>query len=201
MFYSNRGAYQWLRDCDLNFLPDDLRDFLGLLKPKPNGSGNLVRPRQFQDVRIEMVIGRALRKASVEGRNNAGFWLACQLRDNSYSQAEAEAVRIDYAKRVDGTNTKGEKEAYQTTEAISSVRAAYDRLPREPWKRSIQQGLQVALAGVWSARHYFIKKPKPRGALSICVVLVVNEFGNEVFATMRPHLSGSQIHGPIEEVE
>jgi putative DNA primase/helicase len=170
---TNKGEYQWLREYgpyDLDVLPESLRDFLGLLKPKPDGPGapKLVLPRQFHSVRAEILIRLALRKASAEGRNNAGFWLACQLRDNAYSQIEADAVLIDYVKSVAGTNTKGEEEPYQTTEALASVRTAYDRVPREPWRRSVQQSAR--------AREFngTARPPKPPSLLAYHY----NDYGN-----------------------
>ena len=78
----------------------------------------------------ESLFGRILDKAitsSASGsRNNAGFCLACQLRDNGFSQAEAESAAEIYAASV-GDRT------YTRKEAISSVRSAYKRPPREAW--------------------------------------------------------------------
>ena len=46
------------------------------------------------------LLEKALAKANAEGRNNAGLWLACQLRDARLDRAEAEAVMRDYAAAV-----------------------------------------------------------------------------------------------------
>lgn len=71
------------------------------------------------------ILDNAISSSASEGRNNAGFWLACQLRDDGFTQAEAESAAETYACRVgDGT--------YSRREAISSVRSAYRRSPREP---------------------------------------------------------------------
>jgi hypothetical protein len=67
-------------------------------------------------------------------RDNA-FWLATQLRDNGYSQSEAEhTVRI-YVSSVPKINAKGEAEDYLLTEAFRSIRQAYSAAARKPWTR------------------------------------------------------------------
>lgn len=64
---------------------------------------------------------------AVEGcRNDVGFHLWCQFRDNKYSQAEAEAWAPEYVQAVPG-------DGYTIEEALASVRQAYSEAPREPW--------------------------------------------------------------------
>src|ERR1039458_9745419 len=70
-----------------------------------------------------------------EGRNNAGFGLALQLRDNGYSQPEAVSSMASYVDRVGKTNLTGKPERYTLTEAGASVREAYRSPAREPWER------------------------------------------------------------------
>ena len=71
---------------------------------------------------------KALNIASRDGRNNAGFWLACQLRDNEFSSGEAEAAMRDYQSRVPSANTKGKRELYTEAEMMASVYEAYPNL-------------------------------------------------------------------------
>jgi hypothetical protein len=78
---------------------------------------------------IELVnkyVGKAAGK-----RNRTGFDLACQLRDNRYPRAEAEAVLKKYqvivSKRFPGDH------AYELSEAAASFEQAYAEDPREPW--------------------------------------------------------------------
>lgn len=63
-------------------------------------------------------------------RNNTGFWLACQLRDAGIPQSEARATLILYAHRVPQDN-----HPYLEREALSSLRSAYRRRPRQPAHR------------------------------------------------------------------
>jgi hypothetical protein len=122
---------------ELDLLPSDLRKILGLLDPPtPLGkltSGTTPRPSTETSARKGDLIGRALSRVSSEGRNNAGFWLACQLRDNGYSQAEAETRMREYADAVPATNMKGQAEPYTHTEALTSLQQAYAAPRREPW--------------------------------------------------------------------
>ena len=70
----------------------------------------------------------ALAKANAEGRNNAGFWLACQLRDARLDRAEAEAVMRDYAAAV----PQHGRDPYTAGEALSTLKSIYKTPPREP---------------------------------------------------------------------
>lgn len=127
-----KGSYVWLRDPEpypLDILPTDLRELLGLLRPPPhpNGSGR---------VNADFLIRRALERVNNrEGRNDAGMWLACQLRDNGYDQTEAAAVMHSYRGRCPNTNSKGEREPYTEAEILATLRESYRRPPRPPWNK------------------------------------------------------------------
>jgi hypothetical protein len=149
---TDKGEYSWLREPQpepLSILPVDLRDFLGLLHPPDppviatktaqaftNGNGYHDSPR----VDSEKLLGDALARIGPEGRNNGGFWLATQLRDNGYSQAETESVMREYRSRCPATNTKGQREPYTEYEMVSTVRKAFEAPAREPWTRSKVNG-------------------------------------------------------------
>ncbi len=72
------------------------------------------------------LLDNAVRKAAKGNRNETGFWLACQLRDNGYTETEAEGVVLDYASQVSGNGTK----PYTRTEALESLKSAYSKPPR-----------------------------------------------------------------------
>jgi putative DNA primase/helicase len=138
----SRGEYVWLRKDEpysLDILPLELRSFLGLVKPVktmntlPNVEG---RPDPERLIRI------ALDKISSDGRNNAGFWLAGQLRDNGYARAEAAVAMEHYRTRTPATNTKGEPEGYTETEVAATLEQVYSRAARQPW-RSAQSAPNV----------------------------------------------------------
>ena len=139
---NSNGPYVQLRDLvpePFEVLPAEVRDFLRARSepaetpPKPPASAP--PPTDGRRADSESIIRKALTMASRDGRNNAGFWLACQLRDNEYSSGEAEAAMRDYRARVPSVNTKGKREAYTEAEMKASVREAYSKPAREPWAR------------------------------------------------------------------
>ena len=141
------GPYTALRDLsdldEVNALPPELQEFLQLVPAKrsaaPQVHAGPVRPggvyRQVERGRVpsEVLIDRALNQTAQDGRNNAGMWLATQLRDNGYSRNEALEGMQDYTQRVSGHNTKGKAEPYTLTDAMATLDSAYSAPPREPW--------------------------------------------------------------------
>jgi Bifunctional DNA primase/polymerase, N-terminal/D5 N terminal like len=147
---TDRGEYRWLRDPKphkLDILPPDLRDFLGLLRaprpPAPQSNGKSHVMLADGRVKAEHLIRMALDRVGADGRNNVGLWLACQLRDNGYSLADAEAAMQNYRSRCPGTNSKAEEEPYTEKEVQASLREAFSRPPRAPWNPSEQQQLKA----------------------------------------------------------
>lgn len=67
----------------------------------------------------------AINAAQPGNRNNMGFSLACQLRDDGLSYDTALAIMQEYARRVPGTD-------YYEQEAIASLDTAYKSIPRPP---------------------------------------------------------------------
>lgn len=175
---TERGEYRWLRGpepYELGILPADLREFLGLLKPpaaapeqRTNGKVHAVPAKGRVDA--ERLIRAALDRVSSEGRNNTGFWLAAQLRDNGYSQSEAAGAMRDYRARVPSSNTKGEREPYTESEMLATLREAYSRPAREPWERKAAP--EPARAGKGNQRQQcpdiqqVPEPPKPPNLLS-----------------------------------
>jgi hypothetical protein len=86
------------------------------------------------------LIGMAYEKMALgDGRNETGFWLACQFRDNGFSQAEAAKYGAEFVARVAGAKA----EPYTPEEYKASLRSAYSRSAREPLVRS---GAQILVA-------------------------------------------------------
>lgn len=109
--------------------PDDFEPVVPPQRERKSASTREdVRDAQGRPDLSEMV-QRALLLIS-DGRNNAGFWLACQLRDNGFSPVEADGALRDFAARVPQTPTP-----YEEAEALHSLRIAYSRLPREGWNQ------------------------------------------------------------------
>ena len=73
----------------------------------------------------------ALARAAGGTRNETGFWLALQLRDDGLSQDEAETVLLAYAQAVEALGDH----PYTVQEALASLRSAYHEPPRSPAAR------------------------------------------------------------------
>jgi len=149
---TDQGEYQWLRAADafeLDILPTELRQFLGLLNPptlEPQEVSGGIRASTVaaaRRVEAERLLRMALDRVGNEGRNNAGFWLAVQLRDNSYTESETERIMRDFVARVPETNTKGQREAYSAGEAQASIRQAFRVPAREPWRHKGLTGQSI----------------------------------------------------------
>jgi putative DNA primase/helicase len=147
---TERGSYQWLRDPaeppdtftvmpgefwrlvrnlpteepDAEPPPHVHKNKHSAAPKKPNGRDH--RPDSEQLVRD------ALDRVSSEGRNNAGFWLSCQLRDHDYSEFEAHGIMRTFAGHCPSTDTKGHEDPYTQAEIKKTIRSAYSRSPRRP---------------------------------------------------------------------
>src|ERR1035438_5076838 len=84
----------------LDVLPEDLREFLGLLhppKPTPQNSNGNSKANSKGRISPENLIQQALDLVSAgRGRNDSGFLLAVQLRDNQFLESEATGVMRSY---------------------------------------------------------------------------------------------------------
>jgi len=131
------GEYQWLRQTNpdpFERLPTEMQEFL----KQCSGQATAKSARQASftangRVPAERLVTQALESAATQGRNNAGFWLAAQCRDNRYNEQEAEQIILDYVARVPRVNAKGQPEPYSKNEARASVRQVYAQPAREPW--------------------------------------------------------------------
>lgn len=134
------GEYSWLRDMEpdpIDILPQPLRVFLGLEEgedsEEPEPEQPMARGRGADPPLQDRLLAKYLGEVPRAGRNQAGFDLACQLRDNGFSQAEAESVLREFARYCPPFNAKGLPEPYTDSEALASVRQAYSSPPRQPW--------------------------------------------------------------------
>lgn len=145
------GPYQWLREPileDLSILPEDLRDFLGLLYPpeeKPMQQTDYPIRRSGSPISIpDRLLDKALDRIGYDGRDNACFWLACQLRDNDVPRSQAESQVCDFARRCPPTNTKGQPEPFTERDALVKLDSAYSRPAREAWKSNDMQEFRAS---------------------------------------------------------
>ena len=141
---NNNGPYVQLRELDpepFEVLPEEVRTFLQNHGDKQHETSKRTSPpaQSFNvggnRVDPERLIRDALAIAQRSGRNNAGFWLACQLRDNGNHFTAAESAMRSYLSRVSSTNTKGLRERYTEREMLATLSQAFSRAAREPWKK------------------------------------------------------------------
>jgi Bifunctional DNA primase/polymerase, N-terminal len=136
---NKKGPYEHLRPLEpapFDVLPGELRDFLKQHSNKGEGGSPGQAPVQTPAggrVDSDRLVRKALEVASDTGRNNAGFWLACQLRDNGYNESEAKSNMWHYHSRVPATNMKGDREPYTVAEMMASLREAFSTSARAPW--------------------------------------------------------------------
>jgi len=128
---NSQGTYKLVRPLTpygVDQLPKKLRKLFGLQKPaqanaNPDASlANIKAPN--------LLLDKAWEKVSSQGRNNSGFWLACQLRDQGYPFKDAARLIRQYAAGVTEVNQKGQIEPYTAAEALASLQQAYSRQPR-----------------------------------------------------------------------
>lgn len=158
------GSYEWLRDMTpdpIGVLPQDVRIYLGLEESVPDPTPRKKDDRSYwtrveHSSLLEKYIGQ-----SYNGRNDAGFNLACQLRDNGYSYQSAEVVMKEYANRVSNLNTKGHIEPYTINDAIKSLKSAYSQPPRTPWVRAKEKYEKEKLAPRKDNQEFLNLIPQP----------------------------------------
>ncbi|MHB8513732.1 MAG: bifunctional DNA primase/polymerase [Actinomycetota bacterium] len=86
----------------------------------------LIRPDDYENT--SALIDSALQMALTEGRNNAGFGLACSLRDAGLTKDDALLAMIVYQRTTLPNNRKGQSEPYTEEEARASLESAYSRV-------------------------------------------------------------------------
>jgi hypothetical protein len=152
---NKKGPYRSLRSLNPDRCTPELRELLsqiaslkraGARKGQSSGQPHVDEIAAEDEIRLDdsgsghavpaaVLLRWALRR-SASGRNNAGFDLACQLRDNGYSEDEALGVMAAYSAGVGHTDQKGYAEAYTDAEAIASLRQAFSRPSRAPWTQA-----------------------------------------------------------------
>lgn len=129
------NAGEWLKVADFPDVaaPEPERPNIAANGPVANQNG---RPN------VEALISQAVDKCHAEGRNPAGFGLACQLRDNRFEHVEAEAAMLQYQQRV---MTLFPDRTYTWDEAMQSLDQAWSTPAREAWE--VARPLNLAQPG------------------------------------------------------
>lgn len=123
-------GYAWANDLPVQPLPSGV---LRRLEKKPTPAKPTRAPEAASTPRQDESDGmywadRAAEKARGEGRNNAGAWLAAQLRDNDCRDPEGAMVYYAALVGSDGDHLYTEREALTTWRSIAR------RSPRDPAK-------------------------------------------------------------------
>jgi hypothetical protein len=164
--------------------------------------GEWLNPAGFARPSVPLLVTRAMGHLG-EGRNNAGMWLACQLRDNGYTQGEAE--RADWHRHVGREKVRpdGRVDVYDADEWQENVRKVYATPAREPWKPSTNgthsgpngtsvasvaetRGTSVASVAGFSPRE---TRPQPPEDLA---PEALHGLPGEIVQTIDPHTESSQ---------
>ncbi len=129
-------------------------DYFDDVPEEPPVRAHRLEPARSDPTRVpdELLMRRALDRAAMVGRNNAGFFLACQLRDNGYSTSETERVLLAYQGSVSPYNLRGEPDPYTEKEALHAVRSANTRPAREPWSDVGRKGGSARAAAKTATR-------------------------------------------------
>lgn len=139
---STKGDYElhdrWRAPVSIDDLPEDLRRLMvgepetdsPRDEPGPPSRSDLDDP--LEDDFYVALVEEALAKTRDGGRNEAGLWLACQLRDDGLPAQDARLVMSVYASMCPTTNVRGEPEPYTEAEAMATLEQAYSRPPRAP---------------------------------------------------------------------
>lgn len=138
-----RGRYELLGSLEplpFEAIPAPVRELLKARQAEPITNGNGHRPsapaQSDTHASRDVLIRKAIERARAVGRNNAGFGLATQARDNGFSEAEAISMMDEYRRSTSDKNAKGQAEPYTADEAGKSVESAYSRKPRPGWSKS-----------------------------------------------------------------
>lgn len=172
---NKNGPYKLLdnqmRVLPADELPEELRLYLwGVSKSNPEAKKEEIPEDPIEYIEDEspptnlhnyqdrpstsLLLDRTLASPSGTGRNNDGAALACQLRDNGYSEAETLSCLYSFQSRVPSTNARGEKEAYTRTEAQATVHSIFSRPPRDPWtQRSPRRDIPLTPPDVPTNSH------------------------------------------------
>jgi P4 family phage/plasmid primase-like protien len=84
-------------------------------------------PSDRRDVEELMTIAVSRKVDELGSRNQGGFWLACQLRDEKYKRQESEPILLRYAESVRYLKP----DPYTDREVLASLASAYAGVPRD----------------------------------------------------------------------
>ncbi len=99
---------------------------------KPKLATRATRPPAERTPLADILRGALDRLRAGAGRNDAGLWLFCQVRDAGYARAEAVQLVREWVSRAN--EAQPGEHRYTMHEAEASLSSAYKRDPRDPWE-------------------------------------------------------------------
>ena len=119
--------YEWSNEAPIAPLPSWLRELVTEPDQRQAAPACPSIP-PANDPLFERLFRLACERATNGARNEAGLWLACQLRDNGCNQTEAES----YVRRFASAVAPCGDHPYTEREALETVRSAFSRAPASP---------------------------------------------------------------------
>lgn len=95
--------------------------------------GDWLDVEEFVRPSVDLLVQRA-REQLHTGRNNAGMWLACQMRDNGYTLAETEQANWHTCVPREKAGSNGQVDLYTKDEWDETVRKVFGSSKRQAWK-------------------------------------------------------------------
>lgn len=137
---------KWNVEAAVEYLSDTRHSFefiesLVPEKPKPRLAAVRISPDDIDEDLPRRKLSEAIARSATANRNEACFWMACQLRDNLVPLSSAELLAIEYAQAV--TDCGGHP--FTDREALKAVQGAYKnpRPGRTPEKQKRQRRSSV----------------------------------------------------------
>ncbi|GBF04770.1 bifunctional DNA primase/polymerase [Deinococcus aerius] len=126
------GRYQLLSEALLDpaCLPEAVALWTGLTCPPPPELPELDPSKLRAGEDAPTLLREALNRAS-GARNNAGYWLARELKKAGYALEDARPVMMDYTDGVGQQDARGRHDPYTRRHALASLESAY-RAPARP---------------------------------------------------------------------
>lgn len=141
------GPYQLLCGTLLDpaCLPEAVALWTGLTRPPVPELPEIDESQIGAGEDVQTLLQGALTRMD-GGRNNAGYWLARELKKAGYDKHAARTVMERYADHVPDTNARGRRDPYTRRHALASLESAYRAPARLKAARSGEIGDPLAEA-------------------------------------------------------
>ncbi|HEX4133305.1 MAG TPA: hypothetical protein VHY84_01685 [Bryobacteraceae bacterium] len=136
--------------------------------PLPGAQGPTPQGKARERVPVERLLSKAIKQVrGGEGRNIAGLWLFCQLRDAGYDRDEASLSLREWVRAANEVTAGQDK--YTMREAEATLRSAYKREAREPWDTDGKESQADILLAMTEDFEYFKSGPANEGYVRVAI--------------------------------